>query len=473
VLVAPLAALLPVAFADGGYFRHTWTPTIVAYAALGAMALLLDERLALRRGEVLAACGLFCFGAWAALSAAWSRAPTDSLEDAQRTLLYVCAFVALLLVSSRASAVMLLAGVVGAVTVVGGYALGDRLLSGGTVAFDPVEGTLLIEPVGYANALGILVALGALLAVGLVAHSPHPWAGALAGGAVILLLATLTLTESRGAWLALAVGLVVVLAGGGRERVVAAVVVLVLPASLAVILTARATALRDSAATAAETRHEGHRLALALVAPALVSAFGTLAVPWLGERLGRLRLGGWFVAGVLVAAVVALAVTLRGGSFGPRTEYWRVAWHEFAANRWIGSGSGTFWRFWADSGAASGVQDAHSLYLETLAELGLVGLAFLVVALATPLVVALRVRDDPVVALAAGAYVLFLVHAGLDWDWEMPAVTLAGIACAVALLVSARQSEPGAALETRARCAVFVALGLFVALAVIAQLAVG
>jgi hypothetical protein len=41
--------------------------------------------------------------------------------------------------------------------------------------------------------------------------------------------------------------------------------------------------------------------------------------------------------------------------------------------------------------------------------------------------------------VAASAYTAYLVHAGLDWDWEMPAVTLAGLLCAVGLLAAGRQ----------------------------------
>jgi hypothetical protein len=40
-----------------------------------------------------------------------------------------------------------------------------------------------------------------------------------------------------------------------------------------------------------------------------------------------------------------------------------------------------------------------------------------------------------------GAYVAFLVHAGVDWDWEMTAVTMAALACGVALLLAARGAE--------------------------------
>ena len=44
--------------------------------------------------------------------------------------------------------------------------------------------------------------------------------------------------------------------------------------------------------------------------------------------------------------------------------------------------------------------------------------------LGMPLVAAIRARAHPLVAPAFGAYVAFLVHAAVDWDWQMPAVTL-------------------------------------------------
>ena len=90
------------------------------------------------------------------------------------------------------------------------------------------------------------------------------------------------------------------------------------------------------------------------------------------------------------------------------------------------------------------VLDAHSLYLETLAELGLVGLALLVLALAPPLAAGFRGVDPA----ATGGYVAFLIHAGLDWDWELPAVTIAGLACAAALLVRERASYGSALAST-------------------------
>ena len=62
------------------------------------------------------------------------------------------------------------------------------------------------------------------------------------------------------------------------------------------------------------------------------------------------------------------------------------------------------------------VRDAHSLYLETAAELGLVGLAALL-ALFGGVVVAARRARTPAAAAALAAWA---VHAGVDWDWELP-----------------------------------------------------
>ena len=80
------------------------------------------------------------------------------------------------------------------------------------------------------------------------------------------------------------------------------------------------------------------------------------------------------------------------------------------------------------------VRDAHSLYLEILAELGPIGLALLVAALVLPLVALWRVRAWAPAATPAAAYLAWLVHAGIDWDWEVPVTTLVALACAAVLL---------------------------------------
>ena len=144
-------------------------------------------------------------------------------------------------------------------------------------------------------------------------------------------------------------------------------------------------------------------------------------------------------AAVLALLAVGIAAAIALGSEGGqpltlfgenRPQYWRVAWQDFEANPVLGSGAGTFGAFWLEHRTVDEfVHDAHSLYLETLAELGPLGLALLVLGLAVPLV-GLRGRQDPFVAAAAGAYGAFLLHAAVDWDWEFGAVGLVGLMCA-------------------------------------------
>ena len=104
------------------------------------------------------------------------------------------------------------------------------------------------------------------------------------------------------------------------------------------------------------------------------------------------------------------------------------------------------------------VRNAHSLELQTLADLGIVGLALLAAAIAaTALAAAGALRADR--ALAAGPVagaLTWALHAGLDWDWEMPALTLVAIALAGLLLCragaadSARELAEERALEPQA-----------------------
>jgi hypothetical protein len=159
------------------------------------------------------------------------------------------------------------------------------------------------------------------------------------------------------------------------------------------------------------------------------------------------------LAAIIVMGAIGAVAIAHAGSTEPRASYWRVAWHDFAAHPAGGSGAGTFGYEWLRHGnpaAYAGALDAHSLYVETLAELGIVGLV-LVLAFLLPPLLALR-RPSTYAAAAGGAYCVFLVHAGLDWDWEMPAIVVAALACGAAVLAARpTRDEP---LSPRARAAV-------------------
>ncbi|MGH2948238.1 MAG: O-antigen ligase family protein, partial [Solirubrobacteraceae bacterium] len=113
-----------------------------------------------------------------------------------------------------------------------------------------------------------------------------------------------------------------------------------------------------------------------------------------------------------------------------RYAYWEVALEGFAGQPLIGDGSGSFRTTWLrERPFLESVRDAHSLYLETGAELGLVGLAALALLIAGT---ARRARAPA----ATAALAAFALHAAIDWDWEMPALTLVALALAARVIAS-------------------------------------
>ena len=108
----------------------------------------------------------------------------------------------------------------------------------------------------------------------------------------------------------------------------------------------------------------------------------------------------------------------------------------------LGSGAGSFYLTWREHRAVdTEVRDAHSLYVETLSELGPVGLVLVLVLIVLPLAVAVGRRGDAVGAAAAAGFAVFAVHAGLDWDWEMPVVTLVALGCGGIVLAAGEQTS--------------------------------
>ena len=181
-----------------------------------------------------------------------------------------------------------------------------------------------------------------------------------------------------------------------------------------------------------------------MVALGLTSSRGSWLAVGAGLGVAVAARGGrrWATAGVAVvgaleAALLGLTVYTEPRVLEARGDYWHVAGQVGRQHPIVGLGAGTFdlaWGAFGDLGRWGGVSDAHSLYLETFAELGVVGLVLLA-GLAAPVVAAVtRPALSTREAAALGGAVTFLVHAGLDFDWEMPAVTVAGIACLAGIL---------------------------------------
>jgi hypothetical protein len=120
-----------------------------------------------------------------------------------------------------------------------------------------------------------------------------------------------------------------------------------------------------------------------------------------------------------------------------RGDQYQVALHAFDRHLVRGSGAGTYALLYAEGRKTyQVVNDGHSLYLETMAEMGIIGLALVVAAIAALLTgTLLRRRSDREVAGVAFALTLmWALRAGIDWDWEMPALTLPVLAFAASAL---------------------------------------
>jgi O-antigen ligase len=380
---------------------------------------------------------------------------------------------AAIFVSRGRSGIPLLAGVLAGITLASAYGLATRLFPERMGSYDPVQGNRLAEPLGYANALGVFAVMGSLLAAGVAVRARRPVVRALSAASLVILVPTLYFTFSRGAWVALAAGLAATIAVDRRRlQFAAGLLVVAPPSAIAVWLASRSTALTNEQPVFAEVSRDGRRFALAVVVLAAISALAALAFFYAEARIQVGRRLRWsfalFLAAVLVAGLASVFVAYgtpatlarkayEGFKAPPvpvtdlndrlfqlsgktRAEYWAAAWDDFEAHPALGSGAGSYEQYWlrSRSNGAEDVRDAHGLYLETLAELGPVGLGLLLAALAVPIAAAVRARKAPLVPTASGAYVAYLVHAGVDWDWEMMSVTAAALLCGVALLVWAR-----------------------------------
>ncbi len=479
-----------LAASNGGFFPTSWGWAALPLLLVAVVALVVRQRLVVTPAEV-AFLGLAAtLTVWTALSAFWSSAPGVPLLETDRTLVYVAALAALFAVGGRRSPAPLAAGLAVACLGICVWALSGRLAPGAAPPAVGLGAYRLTGPVGYWNGLGLLAVLGSLLALGFVTHGARRATRALGASSLVVFLPTLTFTFSRGSWLALLVGVLVLVVLEPERRVLAPRLVFAVPAPLlAVWLSSRSHGLTRPGAPLREAADDGHRLGLILLGViALACLLVVLAdrVPTPSPRAGRVftAVAASVTLAVLVAGVVheggpagvyrRATTALRsgdssaGGSLNGRlfsaagngrTAYWRVAWDETKAHPILGGGAGSYGRWWLSRRPTGfGALDAHDLYLETLAELGPIGLLLLLSMLSLPLSLISRVRRTPVACACSAAYVAFLVHALLDWDWELAGVGLTGLLCGAAILLGA-PSERTLILRRPARVAA-VALAL-------------
>lgn len=427
------------------------------------------------------------FVVWTALATTWSLSSERSLDELSRV---ACYFGLLLLGISihreRARAVRhTINAVAAAVVLVACLALASRLrpdlfpAAHQTASYLPGTEGRLGWPLNYWNALAALLALGLPLLLAVATSARRLPVRAAAAAAIPVVSLCMYLTFSRGGALAAAAGLISFFAFS-PERVGKLATAFVGAAGSAVlILAADHRAAIENGLTNAAARHQGDTLLLAVI---VVCAGVALAQTGLGladrhgtpprwltcsPRRARTFLVGAVITGIVVALLAGApsrlshawqdfknpsAATLRDDSiarFGTasgngRYDYWKVAVDATGGHVLGGSGAGTYQLLWSPRAPYfSYVQNAHSLYLETLAETGIVGLALLAAFLVLVLVAAARLclqsRYEAKVRAAGliGALVAFVVAASSDWIWQVPALPAAFLLLGAAALAPA------------------------------------
>ena len=471
-----LSAALVVGLAsfEGGFYPGAWGWGGLAVSCVAIVGLVSSRRADLVRREWAMLGALAAFLAWIALTATRPDVATAAVPELERGGLYVAALWAALVVVRKETVIACLAGLLSGVVGVCCVALAIYLFPAGR-APDAFEGRLLFRPVGYANAVGIFAGMAVVLALAFAAHASSLRMRALAAGTLVPLVATLAFTGSRASTASVVFALGVVGVLDPARRRLAATAAVALPLPLLAVWAGSRTHLTDAQAGASVVARDGRVFAALIVLLTLALIVIARAALRDGsrvrdhEQLGLLALG---VGSVALAAAAGLAVAKGAtGAPGDRPAYWRAAWQDSLAHPLLGSGAGSFEKAWLHyRTVSSSTVDAHNLYIETLAELGPLGLVLLAAALVIPITaVAAARRQDPLAVAAAGAYAAFLVHAGLDWDWEVPAVTVPALLCAVAVLKAARTNGE----RSTARRPRTVALSLVLTCALAAVTAVG
>jgi hypothetical protein len=467
------AAVLPGALTayfsaqSGGYFAGA--PALVAaeLLVLTAVYLALARRPFASVGPALliSAVALGAFAAWALASSGWSDSPARALPEYTRALCYLAALVLCGLMPYSARRIRWMAyGLALSIVAVCTVSFLSRTAPDVISGMGRLESDRLSHPLDYWNALGLLAGLGIILSGHFACASREHWVVRVAGAAAVpLLTATLYYTFSRGAVWATAVGVVAYLVVARPRGVVSGALATVPPTALALITVNPAGAITAGPRLAPETLATAHRTALLVFACVVGAGLIRACLLGLDARLERLTFaprGGRRVVVALGAAVLALALVGSAALHVPtvvadkyrtfksddgaagasgssrflnsadngRLEHWDVALRGFEHDHLRGSGAGTYQVAWArERPVAVDAHDGHSLYLETLGELGIVGLALLAACLVLLLAgFARRARgpDRGLFAALLAAGLAWALVAVVDWVWEMPAVTL-------------------------------------------------
>jgi hypothetical protein len=352
---------------------------------------------------------LLALAIFSGFSSLWSGSIELSVTEADRVLVYLGVLLAAFLIAQTDKRRQRFAeGIVFALIVVALLGLASRLLPH---VFPVAEGLgsnpRLRYPLGYWNANGVACGIAAALIPWLSRRSLTPalrWIGVACLPAVLL---TLYFTYSRGGVLALVVaGVCLVALSHDRLWMVGTLAIGVIGALPAVLAVQARSSLADNIDNAAAVDQGVTVLLILLAGTAL--ALGLFAgMRILARRRGTLTGRAVAIsrdprtlrlAAIAVVVLALAAVGTVGGRawhqfsssdvefpnqpqqhFGEisgagRHDFYRVAIDAFGEKPVAGHGAGTYQFSWVElRSLAKPVHNAHSLYLEAFAELGLIG----------------------------------------------------------------------------------------------------
>ena len=467
--------------AGGGYdpLVHDQVGIVVYWILLAAVLVGAVPRRA--PGQLAwAALGLLVvFVAWTGLSLVWSESIDRTWADLARVTGYLGVFALAVLARGPKGTRTLVGAVAAGVVCVAAVALLSRLHPAWFPAADQTGRFVaggrerLSYPLNYWNALAGLIAIGTPLVLQSATCARSLVVRAASAAALPALALTVFFTLSRAGIAAglIALALFFVFTSDRLPKLLTLLVVGG-GGGLLIVAAHERDALRHGLGDAT-ARHQGDEMLWIVLLTCLAVGAIQAAITWFSRRTAR---PAWTVpsrrlsqvaagVGVLAIAVVALTAGAPGRASdawsefkkqGPpgrgadrlgsvagegRYEFWDVAAKENASKPLTGTGSGTFEFWWSREGKdPQTVRDAHSLYMQTLGELGIVGLALLAAFLLTVLVgggwIAIRARppDRPPLAAALAGCAAFCVSATVDWMWQIPALPVAMLLLAAALL---------------------------------------
>lgn len=485
-----------------------WWIALVSVLA-GALPRSRPSPLALTALALLAA-----FVAWTALSLTWTESVERSSESLAQVAGYLGVFCLAILVRANGESRRFVSAVAVGIVIVSAVALLSRLHPAWFPAGDQTGLFLsntrerLSYPLNYWNGIAALIAIGLplLLQIATDAKSSLARAGAAAALPALALTSFFTLSRGGIAATVVAVAVFLVLAPGRLPRLLT-LIAGGIGGAILILAADRHESLQHGLLNDA-AREQGNELLVLTLLVCLAVGLVQLVIShrqldeW-GQRWAvvsrRYSLVATIVAVIAVlVALAAVGAPGRGsdawGEFkrgdGPgkgsarlnsaagqsRYQFWSAAVRENETKPLTGTGAGTFEYWWTRDGDASDiVRDTHSLYFQTLGELGIVGIVLLVAFLIAILVgggraavLAPRRSRSALVAALAGCLAFFLT-AAVDWMWQLPVLPVAMLLLAAALVSTEAPPDrpPKAALGTPLRAAfAVVSLTAIVAIAI-------